>query len=90
MTAPAELGPGTASGTVPWGVRRLAPYPTVTQLPYTTVTVDPATQLGVARDSTGQVVEMGKHGTSKAKETKTKTNSDSTPDEGHDQEGVPD
>ncbi|WP_280715080.1 putative ATP-grasp-modified RiPP [Kitasatospora sp. MAP5-34] len=64
----------------PWGISRLAPYPTTVQLPHATVTVDPATQLGVFRDRAGQVVEMGKHGTSSGTETSTTTNSDSDSD----------
>ncbi|GAA2241233.1 hypothetical protein GCM10010232_30340 [Streptomyces amakusaensis] len=74
----------------PWGVSRLAPYPTTVHCPHTTVTVDPTTQLGVFRDHAGQVVEMGKHGTSKGTETKTSTNLDSTPDQGHDQDSQQD
>ncbi|MCX5378093.1 putative ATP-grasp-modified RiPP [Streptomyces sp. NBC_00091] len=70
----------------PWGVSRLAPYPTTTRLPFTTVTIDPATQTGVFRDGHGHVVEMGKHGTSSGTETSTTTNSDSAPDSGHDQD----
>ncbi|MEW1701213.1 putative ATP-grasp-modified RiPP, partial [Streptomyces sp. NPDC091278] len=50
-----------------------------------TVTIDPTTQLGVFRDRVGQVVEMGKHGTSSGTETST-TNSDSKNDQGHDQD----
>ncbi|PCG86329.1 hypothetical protein CIB93_08800 [Streptomyces sp. WZ.A104] len=70
----------------PWGVGRLAPYPTTTHLPHATVSIDPDTQLGVFRDRAGQVVEMGKHGTSSGTETSTNTNSDSAPDQGHDQD----
>jgi putative ATP-grasp target RiPP len=46
--------------TRPWGAGRLAPYPTATRRPHATVTIDPTTQLGVFRDRTGQVVEMGR------------------------------
>ncbi|MCX4394371.1 putative ATP-grasp-modified RiPP [Streptomyces sp. NBC_00264] len=72
----------------PWGASRLAPYPTTIRRPHATVTVDPATQLGVFRDRAGQVVEMGKHGTSSATETSTSTSSDgqSGNDQGHDQD----
>ncbi|WP_236240302.1 putative ATP-grasp-modified RiPP [Streptomyces sp. CC228A] len=70
----------------PWGVGRLAPYPTTTRLPHATVAIDPVTQLGVFRDRDGQVVEMGKHGTSSGTETSTTTNSDSRNDQGHDQD----
>ncbi|MFJ4185338.1 putative ATP-grasp-modified RiPP [Kitasatospora sp. NPDC089509] len=74
----------------PWGVGRLAPYPTTTRLPYTSVVIDPATQLGVFRDGAGLVVEMGKHGTSAGTETSTVTNSDSANDAGHDQDSTKD
>ncbi|MFE9117255.1 putative ATP-grasp-modified RiPP [Streptomyces sp. NPDC007172] len=70
----------------PWGIGRLAPYPTTTYRPHATVTIDPATQLGVFRDHSGLVVEMGKHGTSSGTETSTTTNSDSKNDQGHDQD----
>ncbi|MFJ6661325.1 putative ATP-grasp-modified RiPP [Streptomyces sp. NPDC091377] len=70
----------------PWGVRHLAPYPTVTSCPHTAVTLDADTQLGVYTDRDGRVIEMGKHGTAKATETNTKTNLDSAPDQGHDQD----
>ncbi|MEU7012648.1 putative ATP-grasp-modified RiPP [Streptomyces sp. 2RAF24] len=74
------------SPTRPWGAGRLAPYPTVTRRPHATVAIDPTTQLGVFRDRAGQVVEMGKHGTSSGTETSTTTNSDSRNDQGHDQD----
>ncbi|MFI1191269.1 putative ATP-grasp-modified RiPP [Streptomyces californicus] len=74
----------------PWGADRLAPYPTVTHRPQVAVTLDPDTQLGVFTDHTGTVIEMGKHGTSKGTETKTVTNSDSAPDQGHDQDAEQD
>ncbi|MGW6283394.1 putative ATP-grasp-modified RiPP [Streptomyces sp. NPDC055107] len=74
----------------PWGVDRLAPYPTVTHLRHTSVALDPDTQLGVFTDHSGAVVEMGKHGTAKGTETSTVTNSDSAPDQGHDQDSEQD
>ncbi|MBM9506468.1 putative ATP-grasp-modified RiPP [Actinacidiphila acididurans] len=74
----------------PWGAGRLAPYPTTVQRPHASVTIDPDTQLGVFRDRAGQVVEMGKHGTSKGTETSTTTNSDSRNDQGHDQDSEQD
>ena len=74
----------------PWGTGRLGPYPTVTHRPHASVTLDPDTQLGVYLDHAGQVVEMGKHGTSKGTETKTATTSDSAPDQGHDQDSEQD
>ena len=74
----------------PWGAGRLAPYPTVTHRPHTSVAIDPDTQLGVYMDPAGQVIEMGKHGTSQGTETTTTTNSDSAPDEGSDQDSEQD
>ncbi|MFJ3194708.1 putative ATP-grasp-modified RiPP [Streptomyces griseoviridis] len=74
----------------PWGVGRLAPYPSVAERPHASVTVDPDTQLGRYLDRDGRPVEMGKHGTGKGTETKTTTNSDSAPDEGHDQDSEQD
>lgn len=74
----------------PWGVGRLAPYPTVTRRPHVSVALDPDTQLGVYADHAGRVVEMGKHGTSQGTETNTTTNTDSAPDQGHDQDSEQD
>ncbi|MGC0332329.1 putative ATP-grasp target RiPP [Streptomyces sp. SAI-170] len=76
--------------TRPWGASRLAPYPTTVRRPHTTVSIDAETQLGVFRDRAGQVVEMGKHGTSSGTETSTTTNSDSRNDQGHDQDSSQD
>jgi putative ATP-grasp target RiPP len=84
-TSPDQLTPVR-----PWGAGRLAPYPTTTVLPHTTVTIDPTTQRGVFRDGAGQVVEMGKHGTSSGTETSTVTNSDSQNDQGSDQDSEQD
>ncbi|MBK3565902.1 putative ATP-grasp-modified RiPP [Streptomyces sp. MBT62] len=74
----------------PWGLRRLGPYPNTVKMPFTTVTVDPDTQAGVFRDAGGQVVEMGKHGTSSATSTSTVTNLDSKNDQGSDQDSQQD
>ncbi|WP_052851303.1 putative ATP-grasp-modified RiPP [Streptomyces avicenniae] len=76
--------------TQPWAVGRLGPYPTTIRRPHATVTVDPDTQLGVYRDRHGQVIEMGKHGTSTGTETATTTNADSKNDQGHDQDSEQD
>lgn len=64
----------------PWGSSRLAPYRNTVQLPYATVTIDPATQLGVARDRNGHVVEMGQHGTAQATGTSETTSPDGNKD----------
>ncbi|UUU33640.1 putative ATP-grasp-modified RiPP [Streptomyces sp. CA-210063] len=74
----------------PWGIGRLAPYPTTVKLPFNSITIDPATQTGVFRDHLGHPMEMGKHGTSSGTETSTSTNLDSQPDEGHDQDSEQD
>ncbi|MFF7654337.1 putative ATP-grasp-modified RiPP [Streptomyces sp. NPDC007983] len=82
--------PRHATPVRPWGLRRLGPYPTATQMPFTTVTIDPDTQTGVFRDRDGLVVEMGKHGTSSATSTSTVTNLDSRNDAGSDQDSQQD
>ncbi|MEV5881421.1 putative ATP-grasp-modified RiPP [Streptomyces sp. NPDC052020] len=82
MTSSAEL----TNPMRPWGAGRLTPYPTTIRRPHTTVVIDPTTQLGVFHNSAGEVVEMGKHGTSSGTETSTTTNSDSRNDQGHDQD----
>jgi len=74
----------------PWGLRRLGPYPTAAQMPFTSVAIDPDTQTGVFSDRDGLVVEMGKHGTSSATSTSTVTNLDSRNDVGSDQDSQQD
>lgn len=71
----------------PWGATRLRPFPSVAVVPAVCTEIDPDTQLGVVCDGSGHVVEMGKHGTGTAVETKTVTSPDgqSGNDEGHDQ-----
>ncbi|MFG2226973.1 putative ATP-grasp-modified RiPP [Streptomyces sp. NPDC048644] len=90
VESPSLNGNPQTAGLRPWGAGRLAPYPATVRRPHTTVTVDPATQLGVFRDRAGHVIEMGKHGTSSGTETSTITNSDSAPDQGHDQDSQQD
>ncbi|MFH8584935.1 putative ATP-grasp-modified RiPP [Streptomyces celluloflavus] len=94
MAATAEIESATSATHLttvrPWGVGRLAAYPTTVRRPHATVTIDPATQLGVFRDRAGLVVDMGRHGTSKGTETSTITNSDSRNDQGHDQDSEQD
>jgi putative ATP-grasp target RiPP len=87
---PAHGTPADLTPVRPWGISRLAPYPTTVKLPYATVAIDPTTQLGVFRDHQGKTVEMGKHGTSSGTETSTATNLDSQPDQGHDQDSEQD
>jgi putative ATP-grasp target RiPP len=82
---------GGKPGVAPWGIRRMRPYPSVYQHGYAAVTLDPETQLAVYRDARGMVVEMGKHGTSKATETAPQsTNLDSRNDTDHDQDNEQD
>lgn len=71
----------------PWGTTRLRPFPTTTVVPAVVAEIDPATQLGVARDRHGRVVALGGHGTGTAVETSTITSPDGQNgnDQGHDQ-----
>ncbi|MGW5465219.1 putative ATP-grasp-modified RiPP [Streptomyces sp. NPDC003996] len=48
---------------VPWGVGRMAPYPTMAP-DYARVMLDPATQTAVFFDASGHVMEAPGHGTS--------------------------
>ncbi|WP_405437070.1 putative ATP-grasp-modified RiPP [Streptomyces avidinii] len=83
----------SSAPTIPWGSSRLAPYGTTVSLPHASVSVDPATQLGVFRDRVGQLVEMGQHGTSCATGTTTSTSPDGGPgtsDQGSDQDSQQD
>lgn len=63
-----RLPTGTPSPTgrpalVPWGVRRMAPYPTMAPT-YARAEIDPATQTARYFDADGQIIEMPGHGTS--------------------------
>ncbi|GAA1005650.1 putative ATP-grasp-modified RiPP [Streptomyces sp. LB8] len=60
---------------VPWGVSRMAPYPT-TAPDYARVELDPDTQTAVFFDKDGQVMEMGKHNTSTGTSPATGTSPD--------------
>ncbi|MEU9337862.1 putative ATP-grasp-modified RiPP [Streptomyces sp. NPDC048290] len=76
---------------IPWGISRMRPYPRIHQPGYTTAELDHVTQTTVFRDSRGDVVEMGKHGTSKGTETQPQsTNLDSRNDTDHDQDSEQD
>ncbi|MFC9680019.1 putative ATP-grasp-modified RiPP [Streptomyces sp. NPDC056948] len=71
-------GPAIPQGLVtarPWGIGRMAPYPTMAPA-YASVRMDEATQLAVFFDSAGQVMEMGKHGTSSGTNPSTGTSPD--------------
>ncbi|MGC0334815.1 putative ATP-grasp target RiPP [Streptomyces sp. SAI-170] len=49
----------------PWAMRLVTDRLTVGPASYAAVTLDAATQTAVYTDTAGQVVEMGKHGTSR-------------------------
>ncbi|UXY33017.1 putative ATP-grasp-modified RiPP [Streptomyces sp. HUAS TT20] len=59
----------------PWGVGRMAPYPSMAP-GYATATLDPETQTTVFRDPSGQVMEMPGHGTSTGTTPSTGTSPD--------------
>ncbi|MFF5547524.1 putative ATP-grasp-modified RiPP [Streptomyces olivaceoviridis] len=68
------LPSGTTTPT-PWGLRRMAPYPTMTPA-YARAVLDPATQTTVFYDHLGQVMEMPGHGTSTGTQPSTGTSPD--------------
>jgi putative ATP-grasp target RiPP len=71
----------------PWALGRMRPYPPVKPEPWASVELDPATQLAVYRDQHGQLIEMGRHGTSRGTETRPQsTNVDSRNDTDNDQD----
>ncbi|MER6473874.1 putative ATP-grasp-modified RiPP [Streptomyces collinus] len=55
----------TLAPQAPWAMRLVTDRLPVSPPSYAAVTLDPATQTARYTDATGQVVEMGKHGTSK-------------------------
>ncbi|SBT90470.1 putative ATP-grasp target RiPP [Streptomyces sp. DI166] len=55
--------PSDAVTPPPWGVRRMAPYPTMAP-GYARAEIEPTTQTTHYFDADGRVLEMGKHGTS--------------------------
>ncbi|MFD8229426.1 putative ATP-grasp-modified RiPP [Streptomyces massasporeus] len=59
----------------PWGLGRMAPYPTMAPA-YARAELDPATQTVVFRDGAGHVMDMGKHGTSSGTNPSTGTSPD--------------
>ncbi|MDX2925795.1 MULTISPECIES: putative ATP-grasp-modified RiPP [Streptomyces] len=58
-----------ASTQAPWAMRLVTDRLAVSPAPYTSVTLDPATQTARYTDAVGRVVEMGKHGTSRTSGT---------------------
>ncbi|MDQ0761946.1 putative ATP-grasp target RiPP [Streptomyces canus] len=70
--------PAVPQGTItprPWGVSRMAPYPTMAPA-YAGVRLDPDTQTAVFFDASGQVMEMPGHGTSTGTTPSTGTSPD--------------
>ncbi|OIJ88492.1 putative ATP-grasp-modified RiPP [Streptomyces colonosanans] len=59
----------------PWGVNRMAPYPTMAP-GYAAAVLDPDTQTAVFFDKAGQVMEMPGHGTSTGTTPSTGTSPD--------------
>ncbi|MGW0705788.1 putative ATP-grasp-modified RiPP [Streptomyces sp. NPDC002643] len=59
----------------PWGVGRMAPYPTMAAA-HTTVRLDPVTQTAAFFDASGHVMEMPGHGTSTGTQPSTGTSPD--------------
>lgn len=67
--------PQTTVTPLPWGVSRMAPYPTAAP-EYAKVALDPATQTAVFYDRSNQVMEMPGHGTSTGTSPATGTSPD--------------
>lgn len=61
--------------TRPWGIGRMAPYPTMAP-EHTRAELAPDTQTARFYDRSGQVIEMGKHGTSTGTSLATGTSPD--------------
>ncbi|MEU5143269.1 MULTISPECIES: putative ATP-grasp-modified RiPP [unclassified Streptomyces] len=53
----------------PWALRLVTDRLPVSPVPYSSATLDATTQTARYTDATGQVVEMGKHGTSRTSGT---------------------
>lgn len=71
-------GPALPQGVItpaPWGVSRMAPYPTMAPS-YATATLDKTTQTARFLDRTGNVMEMPGHGTSTGTAPSTGTSPD--------------
>ncbi|MFE9610236.1 putative ATP-grasp-modified RiPP [Streptomyces sp. NPDC006012] len=67
--------PQGVSTPIPWGLSRMAFYPTMAP-GYATVTLDPETQTAVFRDRAGRIMEMPGHGTSTGTTPSTGTSPD--------------
>ncbi|MGV9271838.1 putative ATP-grasp-modified RiPP [Streptomyces griseosporeus] len=56
---------GTATAHMPWAWRLVTDRLPIGAPPYVAVSLDPTTQTACYTDAAGQVVQMGKHGTSR-------------------------
>lgn len=54
-----------ATKTRPWSLGRMVAYPAIEAQKFTTIEMDPDTQMSVFRDGAGMPLEMGQHGTAK-------------------------
>lgn len=75
---------------IPWGIRRMSPYPHTVQLPDSTVEIDPATQMSRCYDQFGSPIEAGKHGTGTDTNTPTGTSTDGSNAGDNDSDSNPD
>lgn len=74
---------------IPWGLRRMRPFPSDAVLPPTRIVLDPQTQTGrwLAEDGT-TLPALDRHKRSEtSRETSTRTSLDGNSDAGTDQEG---
>lgn len=67
--------PSGATTPTPWGLTRMAPYPTMAPA-YARADLDPATQTARFYNHLGQVMEMPGHGTSTGTQPSTGTSPD--------------
>lgn len=77
------------TNSVPWGIRRMKPFPVGAVLTGSRIELDPATQTGRRLGADGSAVPvLDRHKRSEtSKETSTRTSSDGNSDAGSDQEG---
>ncbi|MDQ8707273.1 putative ATP-grasp-modified RiPP [Streptomyces sp. LHD-70] len=64
------------STSAPWGVRRLALYPDITQVPYALTELHSKTQTTRYLDTNGNRLVMGGHGTGTSTANQTATSAD--------------
>src|SRR5215475_6527499 len=56
----------------PWALTLMQRYPSIAEMPYCSVTLDPDTQTGLYFDARGSLVEMNHRKTNRATEQKTR------------------